>query len=605
MSDDTPLESFKRATAAALRAVANRSDIEVQFSSEPAGVTNVRARLPHPPRDLNPHELAVLRGMADAAALRLRHHDPLVHQRRMPGEEVAKASFDSLEQARIEALGSNEMAGIAGNLDAALDDKLTRQGYAALARREDIPVHEALRLLARQAMTGRTPPDAATQAIDLWRPFLEPRIGEQLKALAALAADQDAYAGQSRRILSDMDLALNEEFEPEPNEQEEDEDSIAEDAASDAESEGGEDEHSPTEASAEGELDADQSQLGMEEVAAQPSPDDLGEELPSNEVRRSDPAGDGGTPSAYTVFTRQYDEIVGAETLCDEEELIRLRALLDHQLLSMHGLIAKLANRLQRKLLAQQTRSWDFDLEEGLLDSARLARIVANPVVPLSFKMEKETEFRDTVVTLLLDNSGSMRGRPITIAAMTADILAHTLERCGVKVEILGFTTRGWKGGQAREKWIAAGKPQLPGRLNDIRHIVYKAADAPWRRARRNLGLLLREGLLKENIDGEALLWAHERLMARHEQRRILMVISDGAPVDDSTLSTNTGNYLEQHLRHVIAWIEARSPVELIAIGIGHDVTRYYKHAVTILDVDQLGGAVMHELTNLFDEKGK
>ena len=305
----------------------------------------------------------------------------------------------------------------------------------------------------------------------------------------------------------------------------------------------------------------------------------------------------------YKVYCNTFDEIVEADDLCDAEELTRLRAYLDKQLANLQGVVARLANRLQRRLMAQQNRSWDFDIEEGILDTAKLMRVIIDPMHPLSFKVEKDTQFRDTVVTLLLDNSGSMRGRPITVAATCADILARTLERCGVKTEILGFTTRAWKGGQSREKWLGGGKPANPGRLNDLRHIIYKAADEPWRRARRNLGLMMREGLLKENIDGEALIWAHNRLLGRPEQRRILMVISDGAPVDDSTLSVNSGNYLERHLRQVITDIEGRSPVELIAIGIGHDVTRYYKRAVTIVDAEELGGAMTEKLAELFDDK--
>jgi cobaltochelatase CobT len=305
----------------------------------------------------------------------------------------------------------------------------------------------------------------------------------------------------------------------------------------------------------------------------------------------------------YRIYTQQFDEIVPATELCDPEELTRLRNFLDQQLQSMQGVVARLANKLQRLLMAQQNRHWEFDIEEGILDTARLPRIIIDPMYPLSFKREKDMVFRDTSVTILLDNSGSMRGRPIMVAAMCADILARTLERCAVKVEILGFTTRAWKGGQSREKWIAAGKPPHPGRLNDLRHIIYKAADEPLRRARRNLGLMMREGLLKENIDGEALMWAHNRAIARTEQRRILMVISDGAPVDDSTLSVNAGNYLERHLRNVIEDIETRSPVELVAIGIGHDVTRYYRRAVTIVDAEQLGGAMTEQLTSLFVEE--
>ena len=333
---------------------------------------------------------------------------------------------------------------------------------------------------------------------------------------------------------------------------------------------------------------ADDAEMADSESAAEP----WRPRHPRNEPRGPD----------YRPFTARFDETVGAEELCEPEELDRLRGYLDKQLSHLQGVVARLANRLQRLLLAQQNRAWEFDLEEGLLDPARLSRVIVDPLHPLSFKREKDTDFRDTVVTLLLDNSGSMRGRPITVAATCADILARTLERCGVKVEILGFTTRAWKGGQSREAWLAAGKPPNPGRLNDLRHIVYKAADAPWRRARKNLGLMMREGLLKENIDGEALDWAHKRLLARSETRKILMMISDGAPVDDSTLSVNPGNYLERHLRWVIEDIETRSPVELIAIGIGHDVTRYYRRAVTIVDAEELGGVMTEKLAELFEE---
>ena len=318
---------------------------------------------------------------------------------------------------------------------------------------------------------------------------------------------------------------------------------------------------------------------------------------------RPDPLGGGAVEPSYKVFSSAADEVVAADELCDPEELTRLRAYLDQQLSAYSSVVARLANRLQRRLMAKQNRAWMFDLEEGVLDAARLTRIIVDPTAPLSFKQEQDTDFRDTVVSLLIDNSGSMRGRPIMVAALCADILARTLERCNVKTEILGFTTRAWKGGHARDLWIKAGKPPQPGRLNDLRHIVYKAADAPWRRARKNLGLMMREGLLKENIDGEALIWAHQRLLGRPEARRILMVISDGAPVDDSTLSVNSGHYLERHLREVIAEIESKSPVELIAVGIGHDVTRYYRRAVTLVDVEQLGGAMTEKLAELFDEE--
>ena len=327
------------------------------------------------------------------------------------------------------------------------------------------------------------------------------------------------------------------------------------------------------------------------------------QELPDGEAPKEPPPAPPHSDAdpGYKVFSTAHDEEIAAEDLAEAQELERLRAYLDQQLEPLKGAVSRLANKLQRRLQAQQNRSWEFDREEGILDAGRLARVVANPTTPLSFKVEKDTEFRDTVVTLLLDNSGSMRGRPISIAAICADVLARTLERCGVKVEILGFTTNAWKGGKAREEWLAQGRPGQPGRLNGLRHIVYKSADAPWRRVRDNLGLMMKEGLLKENIDGEALEWAHRRMLARSEARKILMVISDGAPVDDSTLSVNPANYLEKHLRDVIAMVERRRGVELLAIGIGHDVTRYYQRAVTITDAEQLAGAITEQLAGLFD----
>jgi cobaltochelatase CobT len=442
--------------------------------------------------------------------------------------------------------------------------------------------------------------------VDLWRPLIETRIARDLAELGKLIEDQDSYATTTRQLLTDLDLDLGEAEEGEQSENSEGESENAEE--NEGESEGGEGKASGSEGSLEGgvpEQDKDgDDEGGAEEVAGEMMPG-TGDEDPGRPGRPGilpRQRGLNDDPAIYRSFTAEFDEVVEADALCDADELTRLRSLLDQQLAHLQSVISRLANRLQRRLLAKQARAWEFDLDEGILDAARLARIVTNPAYPLSYKREKETEFRDTVVTLLIDNSGSMRGRPITVAAMSADILARTLERCGVKVEILGFTTRAWKGGQSRERWIAAGKPANPGRLNDLRHIVYKPADAPWRRARKSLGLMLREGILKENIDGEALIWAHNRLLARTEQRRILMVISDGAPVDDSTLSVNPGNYLERHLREVIAEIERNSPVKLVAIGIGHDVTRYYRRAVTIVDAEQLGGAMLDKLAELFDE---
>jgi cobaltochelatase CobT len=597
--NDDPAEIFKQATAACLRAIAERSDVTVTYGSEATGVADNRARLPAPPRNLGSEDTARVRGAADQVALRLRHHDANVHAARMPSGETARAAFNALEQARCEAIGCRQMAGVADNLQAALDDRYRRQGFEAMTEREQVPLAEAIRLLAREAMTGQPPPDVAKQAANLWRPWIEKRIGNKLHALSDLVDDQYAYAKSVRDMLTDMDMDVGAEDEADPDESEENEDQEQEDT--DTQQRQGEessiDPDSVDGEEAEAEGAAEDVDGELTETAGDDDPD-----APGRPWER--PEGDINDPSrmSYRAFATEFDEITDAADLCDGDELTRLRLMLDQQLQHLQGAIARLANRLQRRLMARQTRSWEFDLDEGILDAALLGRIVGNPMSSLSFKVEKDTDFRDTVVTLLIDNSGSMRGRPIGIAAISADILARTLERCGVKVEILGFTTRAWKGGMSREKWIQSGKPERPGRLNDLRHIIYKSADAPWRRARKNLGLMLREGILKENIDGEALLWAHERLLARAEQRRIMMVISDGAPVDDSTLSVNPGNYLERHLKQVIDYIETYSPVEIIAIGIGHDVTRYYKRAVTIVDAEQLGGTMVDKLAELFDE---
>ncbi|HEX2265571.1 MAG TPA: hypothetical protein VHH14_04750, partial [Solirubrobacterales bacterium] len=524
--DENPVDVFKRATAATLRSMAERQDVSVSFSNEPAGVAGNRARLPHPARGLTSGEAARVRGAADAIALRLRHHDAKLHARLMPGSEAGRATYEALEQARCEAIGARQMAGVAGNLAAALDERYRRQGYDRVTERDQVPVAEAMRLLAREALTGAAPPSHARQAVELWRSWVDARIGRDLQRLGRLMGDQDAYAREVRRLLADLEMDAGLEDEPEAEEQGAEEEG-EQDQQSDSDAAEGQQQAAESEAADSDAEDSQQVEVeaGREETEAEGSEQQAAED-PDAPGQPWRPPGDGANDAdwfGYKVFTTEYDEVVEAAKLCDAEELARLRLMLDQQLQHLQGLIAKLANRLQRKLLAQQTRGWDFDLEEGLLDAARLARVVINPLTPLSFKQERDTQFRDTAVTLLIDNSGSMRGRPITIAAMSADILARTLERCGVKVEILGFTTRAWKGGMSRERWIQAGKPPKPGRLNDLRHIIYKSADAPWRRARKNLGLMLREGILKENIDGEALLWAHNRLIGRSEQRRILM----------------------------------------------------------------------------------
>lgn len=600
---DSPLDRFKRATIAAVRAIAERDDVLVGFSAEPPGVVGNRAKVPVPQAEMDSFALDVLRGAADGAALRLKYHNDEVYQAHLPSEAEAARAYAVLEEARVEALGARQMLGVAHNLEMALEHKYRQAGYADFTTRDDMPVSEALRLLAREALTGETSPAAAHEALERWRPALEDKLKDLLSALSAAAEDQSRYAELSCDLLRALDLAETPQDVPEDEEAEaEEEPESTEEPQPDDEGDG-EDEPSPPE---DGGVSPDEESGGeqMAESADEPPSDEEGGDhpVPSGPSKRPDELVDLQNLPGYQPFTTAFDETVLADTLADPDELTRLREMLDRQLQPLQGTIARLANRLQRRLLAQQQRSWQFDMEEGLLDSARLSRIIINPTMSLTFKQEKDNEFRDTVVTLLIDNSGSMRGRPITIAALSADILARTLERCAVKVEILGFTTRAWKGGKARELWVQQGKPLNPGRLNDVRHIIYKAADAPWRRARRSLGLMLREGILKENIDGEALVWAHQRLMARPEQRRILMVISDGAPVDDATLSVNSGTYLENHLRSVIHWIETKSPVQLMAIGIGHDVTRYYRRAVTLVDVEQLGGIMLEKLAEMFEE---
>ena len=599
-----PNEPFKRAVTAAVRAISGHNDVEVTYASDRAGASGTNVRLPEPPRKMTKNDAAVARGVADAMALRIACHDQGVHRKLLPQGRNARALFEAVEQARCEAIGSQRMSGVADNIGAMLEARYQRMNVAAAESRADAPLEEAVAMITRERLTGQAPPASGQRAVDLWRSWIEQKAGTEMDRLGDLIEDQDAYARLVREMIAAFDMA------DELGAEQEDEDETAEgDDDSDSQGETGEegqqdaaeaaaDESQDSSEQDEGEVEATETQAEEIEQDAEAA-----DATDSTEPWRPNfPFSNAEGPNAYRIYTSRFDETVTADELCDLDELERLRGFLDKQLQHLQGVVTRLANRLQRRLMAQQNRAWDFDLEEGALDAARLPRVIMDPLHPLTFKMERDTNFRDTVVTLLLDNSGSMRGRPITVAATCADILARTLERCGVKVEILGFTTRAWKGGQSRESWLSSGKPLNPGRLNDLRHIIYKPADMPWRRARRNLGLMMREGLLKENIDGEALAWAHDRLLARPEQRRILMMISDGAPVDDSTLSVNPGNYLERHLRQVIEDIETRSPVELIAIGIGHDVTRYYRRAVTIVDAEELGGAMTEKLAELFDE---
>ncbi|WP_286829144.1 MULTISPECIES: cobaltochelatase subunit CobT [Kordiimonas] len=601
-------EVFEHALAAVTRAVADDRNLEVKFTADVPGIVAGEARVPYLPHVVRAKDVAEVRGLADSLALRHRYHDTKLHTKLAPGGALARAIFDSVEGARIEAIGARQMPGMKANLAALAEKKAVETGMARPSDDESARLADVLGLLVRERLTGAPPPESAVVAVESQRKWLEESVGHLLDQLENKVEDQKGASVLTRTIIAE--LIGNNEGDKSDEDQEDESSDDAQDGMPDTpDGEPGEDQDGDADGAEgsdeqEGETAEDEqsSEAAMDEMDDGEAEAGEGKQEGTIPWRPNRPLDNLPDTPFYNVFTEEFDEVVKAEELCDIEELERLRKYLDQQMAHLSGAVSKLANRLQRRLLAQQRRHWQFDLEEGLLDSGRLARVVSSPTKPLSYKLESDTEFKDTVVTLLLDNSGSMRGRPISIAAISADILSRTLERCGVRVEILGFTTKAWKGGQSREKWLQASRPKNPGRLNDLRHIIYKTADAPWRRSRRNLGLMMREGLLKENIDGEALLWAHNRMMARSEERRILMVISDGAPVDDSTLSVNSGTYLENHLRQVITWIEDRSPVELIAIGIGHDVTRYYKRAVTILDAEQLGGAMTEQLASLFEE---
>ena len=601
---DNPADPFKKALAEATRVMADDSELNVSYSVDPSGMSGDAMRLPQVSRRMTREEVLLARGTADALALRHRYHDAAVHARYAPPGDMARDLYEAMETARCEAVGARHMPGTAGNIDVKLTHEALRRGYDRMKDASEAPLPDAAGYLIRHLASGRAMPEGAANVMELWRGFIEDQAGGTLEDLQDSLEDQGAFARLARQVISD--LGYGDQLGEDPDsEDESDEEAEADDEQPEPDSTGQEDQddsQSETDPDAQSQDQPDQVQVSADEMADE----DMGEEvdMPDSDAPPEPPAPPPPSEADphYRVYLDTHDEEIGAEELAEPAELERLRAYLDQQLEPLKGAVSRLANKLQRRLQAQQNRSWEFDRDEGILDAGRLARVVANPTTPLSFKIEKDTEFRDTVVTLLLDNSGSMRGRPISIAAICADVLARTLERCNVKVEILGFTTRAWKGGQAREQWLSDGRPQQPGRLNDLRHIVYKSADAPWRRTRDNLGLMMKEGLLKENIDGEALEWAHRRMLLRPEARRILMVISDGAPVDDSTLSVNPANYLEKHLRDVIAMVEKRKIVELLAIGIGHDVTRYYDRAVTITDVEQLAGAITEQLASLFDK---
>jgi cobaltochelatase CobT len=599
--EEHPLEPFKRATTATIRAIAENDELEVTFGQGPPTVRGNRIRVPLPAVGSAPEEVDAIRGMGDEFALRIRYHDDDVHRSRAPRSGPAQEMFQWIEDARIASIGSLRMEGVAQNLDASLEVQCQQAAFDTITAEADAPLSVAVGLIVRQHLTGRDLPPSAENVVRFWRDYVEENAGDDIDALRDCLLDQEEFAERCRAIMADLGLAAELEEPPELDDSQDETDAMDEDQEADSDISPDDvvlDDDSMMDESAEGdatmmEMDAD---MDLDELGAEMEPDEAPTQMPDESGRiRMD--------FNYEAYTQEFDETVRAEELCDADEMIRLRALLDQQLVPLQHATSKLANRLQRKLMAKQSRTWEFDLDEGMLDASRLSQVIIDPMNPLAYKQEKEMQFRDTVVTMLIDSSGSMRGRSITIAAMCADILGRTLERCSVRVEVLCFTTRAWRGGQSREKWIASGKPSNPGRLNDLRHIIYKAADDPWQRTRRNLGLMMREELLKENIDGEALIWAHNRLVVRHEERKVLMVISDGLPVDNSTLLVNPSNYLEQHLKYAIDQIENYSAVELIAIGIGHDVTHHYQRAVTITDAEQLGGAMTGQLAELFEAK--
>lgn len=598
---------FSQALTAATQAIAGRTGLQVALGNgaidTPLQSQQMVVVTPsHPTDDSDP--LRTLRGQCDLAALAMRYHDAAYHYAHRPRSDKAASVYDALEQMRLEALGTLSMDGVRDNLAHRMEVYCQVQGYARLSEQAEPPLADIIALLARERLTGEPPPESVRALVNLWRGWVEQGAGDALKRLEDALDNQQSYTDIVRELLTSLELVPKQEAATQPT-------PSPQDAESPPDAEDTSDNSSQTQdqmqaGSGSSEQDSDENQQPRVRPMGSDDEDGGEEALGERPMHHAPNYPTGMTPYKqhvpYAIFTRDFDEIIDADQLASTEELALFRAQLDEKLKAYHNVHSRLATRLQRLLLARQQREWLYDQEDGLIDNARLARLVIHPDMTDIYKMERESEFRDTVVTLLIDNSGSMRGRPITIAALSADILARTLERCGVKVEILGFTTRDWKGGMSRKLWEKRDRPHEPGRLNDIRHIIYKSADMRLNKTRRNLGLMLKDGLLKENIDGEAVLWAYNRLMQRPEQRRILMVISDGAPVDDSTLSSNSSGYLDRHLRDVIRSIETQGQVELLAIGIGHDVTRYYQRAVTINDVDQLGDTMMQEMTKLFSE---
>ena len=593
------IDEFKRALTMAMRSISKEEELTVSFGAETGSVNGLKARLPLPNKSMSTKQLNSLRGEADSIALYIAYHKDDISSKYLPQGQKAKNIFNSLEKIRCEAIGSKKMTGVANNLNQMEKARLKRRELGYAKKEEEDNFIEALSYLVRERLTGEEI-EGTEDTINAWKEWIEDRAKNTIDNLSNEISDQISYAKIIRKLIGELELG--DELGEEPDEEDQESEEESESSTNEQDDQNQDNENSDQEPDSSDMDMSDEEDILQSDMIEIGDEEDIDNQELTKAMRNHAEEDIRKKEIPYKIFTHKFDEEIKALDLCEFDELDRLREYLDQQLQHIQGAVTRLANKLQRKLLAQQNRSWEFDLEEGLLDVSKLTRVIIDPTSPLSFKMEKDIEFKDTIVSLLIDNSGSMRGRPITIAAMCGDILARTLERCGVKTEILGFTTKAWKGGKSRELWLEEGKLPAPGRLNDLRHIIYKTADEPWRRSKRNLGLMLREGLLKENIDGEALDWAYKRLQIRTEQRKILMVISDGAPVDDSTLSVNAGNYLERHLKHMISKIERDDAIELVAIGIGHDVNRYYKRAVTIVDAEQLGGAITEQLADLFDE---
>ncbi len=604
MSNPDNNERFKDTTEVLVKTLAGRADLEVNYSNAVIPGTDIFAAsnqvtLPMPDHNLDATSVTIVRGCADAQGLYRQHHNPSIHAQNIPNSYKSRAAFNALENLRCESLGATRFQGIAKNIAASLEEKCRKMGYASTAQNASaMPPHDAMHLYGYFTLTHQEIPETLYQALGAHQNWLD-KIDWQ--ALQNALPDQEAFADLSRSLINEWITGETDEEELNTQsdiEQDDDSDQEEEQTAPDPQ-QADENDHPGEEQENTGD-----SAEGADMGEGEPSDgQDDNAQAQNGPAQHLAPLTEGTMRGLYKIYTTRFDEIIPAEDLADPLELSRLRTMLDNQLEGSRTLVAKLANRLQRKIMARQERRWRFDMEEGKLDASRLARMIANPSLPLTFKQEIQSDERDTVVSLLIDNSGSMRGRPIALAAMSADIIAQTLERCNVRVEILGFTTKAWKGGQSRDLWLEQGRPENPGRLNDIRHIIYKSADAPMRRCRRNLGLMLKEGILKENIDGEALAWAYNRLARRAEARKILMVISDGAPVDDSTLSVNKGNILEDDLRGVIHWLENHSNIELTAIGIGHDVNRYYRQAITLSDATTLAEGLISQLYELFETR--